>query len=119
MPTVEERYKVSSLLQYVCNVCAVLRPTASGDLRPHVDGIFNGIKVSCLLDSGANISIVSEQFFNLIPNAQSLPSFPVPAGMSVSAATGNTLTVVGNFQFQFRFLGRDFTRPFFGSGWTS
>ena len=77
------------------------------------DGTFNGVKASCLVDTGASISVIAHSIFELIPNTSSLPSFPVSPSWRLSAVTGNKLELVGKHEFEVRILGRTFFRPFF------
>ena len=83
------------------------------ETRPFVDGVFNGVKASCLVDTGASILVIAHSIFELIPNSSSLPYFPVSPSWRVSAVTGNELELVGRYEFEVRILGRTFFCPFF------
>ena len=74
---------------------------------------FNSVKASCLVDTGASISVIAHSVFELIPNSSSLPSFPVSPAWRLSAVTRDELELVGNYLFEVRILGRTFFRPFF------
>ena len=81
--------------------------------RPFIDGTFNGVRVSCLVDMGASISVIAHSIFELIPNSSSLPSFPVSLSWRLSAETGNELELVWKYEFEVRILVRTFFCPFF------
>ena len=81
--------------------------------RPFVDGTFNGVKASFLVDTGASISVIAHSIFELIPNSSSIPSFRVSPSWRLSAVTENELALVGRYESEVRILGRTFFRPFF------
>ena len=100
-----------SFLEYVCSNFVSFKLVGNSDSQPFVDGTFNGVKESCLVDTGASILVIAHSIFELIPNSSSLPSFPV--SWPLSAVTGNDLELVGRYEFEVRILGRTFFCPFF------
>ena len=56
---------------------------------------------------------MAKNSFEAIPNHDSLESVPIPPGFRLSAATGQNFALVGYYLFEFRVLGRVFTRPLF------
>ena len=99
---------------YACPMCEIKTIYIySVDNRPFLTGSFNGVKLKCLIDTGASVSCMSKLSFDAIPNHDSLESVQTLPGFRLSAATGHNFSLIVYYQFEFRVLGRDFTRPFF------
>ena len=104
------------MIDYVCSIFAlpfVREEYFNVDNRPFLTGAFNGVKLKCLIDTGASVSCMSKLSFDAIPNHDSLESVPIPPSFRLSAATGHNFYLIGYYLFEFRVLGRVFTRPFF------
>ena len=102
------------MIDYVCSIFAL--PFAKEDFnvdnRPFLTGTFNGVKLKCLIDTVALVSCMSKISFDVIPNHDSLESVPIPLGFQLSEATRHNFSLVGYYLFEFRVLGRVFTRSF-------
>ena len=83
------------------------------DNRPFLTGTFNGVKLKCLIDTGASVSCMPKISFDAIPNHDYLESVPIPTGFRLSAATSHNFSLLGYYIFEFRVLDRVFTKPFF------
>ena len=90
--------RFSNFLGYVCSNFVSFKVVGDSESRPFVDGTFNGVKASCLVDTGASILVIAHSVFELIPNSSSLPSFPVSPSWRLSAVTGNELELVGRYE---------------------
>ena len=104
------------MIEYLCSIFVL--PFAreeefNVDNRPFLTGAFNGVKLKCLIDTGASVSCMSKISFDAIPNHDFLKSVPIPPGFRLSAATGHKFSLIGYYLFEFLVLGRVFTRPFF------
>ena len=104
------------MIDFMCSIFALpfeREEYFSVDNRPFLTGAFNCVKLKCLIDTGASVSCMSKLSFDAIPNHDSLESVPIPPGFRLSAATGHNFSLIGYYQFEFRVLGRVFTRPLF------
>ena len=104
------------MIDYVCSIFAL--PLAreedfNVDSLTFLTGTCNGVKLKCLIDTGASASCMSKFSFEVILNHDSLESVPIPPGFRLSAANGHNFSLVGYYLFEFCVLGWVFTRPFF------
>ena len=53
---------VSNMISYICSV-APLNQRSPHDSRPHIEVHLNGIKVDFLIDTGASLSVISEEIY--------------------------------------------------------
>ena len=67
---------VSNMISFICSV-SPLNHRRPNDLRAHVQVLLNGIPVDLLIDTGASLSIISEEIYSSIENYSSLKSVPV------------------------------------------
>ena len=103
-----------NMISYVCHVFALpISCIATRDGRPHVRVELNGLNVNFLVDSGASVSCIAESIYEQINGYLSLQTAPVPEGISISAASGHNMGLVGCFMFNLRILGRHFYRPLY------
>jgi len=84
-----------------------------GDKRPYAKGLINDQPVNFLIDTGAAVSVISEQFFRSIPFHWNLESAPIPPGFRLSSASGGNLKLVGCYMFSLKLLGRTIKRPLY------
>ena len=84
---------------------APLNQRSPNDSRPHVEVLMNGVSVDFLIDTGASLSVISEEIFRSIPDFRSLKNVPVEPGLKLSAASGHPIEIVGRFRFRLTLLG--------------
>ena len=84
---------------------APLNQRSPHDSRPHIEVHLNGIKVDFLIDTGASLSVISEEIYRSIPEHRSLKSVPVEPGLKLSAASGHLIEIVGRYRFHLTLLG--------------
>ena len=89
---------------------APLNQRSPHDSRPHIEVHLNGIKVDFLIDTGASLSVISEEIYRSIPEYRSLKSVPVEPGLKLSAASGHLIEIVGRFRFRLSLLGINLER---------
>ena len=71
-PSIEEdrmpecSFTVSNMISYICSV-APLNQHSPHDSRLHIEVHLNGIKVDFLIDTGAFLSVISEEIYRSIP----------------------------------------------------
>ena len=92
------------MIAYICSV-APLNQRSPHDSRPHVEVQLNGVTVNFLIDTGASLSVISEEIYRSIPDYRSLKSVPVEPGLQLSAASGHLIEIVGRFKFRLSLLG--------------
>jgi len=51
------------------------------DKRPYMEGSINGVRANFLIDTGACVSVISEELFRKIPNHWNLAAVPVEPGL--------------------------------------
>jgi transposase InsO family protein len=83
------------------------------DKRPFLEGKVNGVHTNFLLDTGACVSVISEELFRRIPNHWNLAAVPVEPGLRLSSASGDSLQLVGSFMFSLDIKGRNISRPLY------
>ena len=105
-------FPIWNIICYLCSI-AVLHGKFTGDYRPHVEVYINGVCVKFLIDTGASVSVISEDIFSRIKDTAALESLPVERGFKLKAASGHGLTVVGLYQFYLTLLGRSMQRPLY------
>ena len=89
---------VSNMISFICSV-SPLNHRRPNDLRPHVQVLLNGIPVDFLIDTGASLSVISEEIYSSIEDYRSLKSVPVEPGLKLSAASGHLIEIVGRTVF--------------------
>ena len=95
---------MTNMISYVCFV-SPLNHRHPSDLRPHVEVLLNGVSVDFLIDTGASLSVISEEIFSPISYYRPLKSVPVEPGLKLSAASGHMIKIVGRFRFRLTLLG--------------
>jgi transposase InsO family protein len=83
------------------------------DKRPYMEGSINGVRANFLIDTGACVSVISEELFRKIPNHWNLAAVPVEPGFRLSSASGDSLQLGGSFMFTLSMKGRTVTRPLY------
>ena len=58
---------LTSMISYICSV-SPLNHRCPNDLRPHVQVQLNGVPVDFLIDTGASLSVISEEIYSSIEN---------------------------------------------------
>ena len=81
------------MIAYICSV-APLNQRSPHDSRPQIEQLLNGISVDFLIDTGASLSVISEEIYRSIPDFRSLKSEPVEPGLKLSAASGHLIEIV-------------------------
>ena len=103
---------MTNMISYICSV-SPLNHRHPSDLRPHVEVLLNGVSVDFLIDTGASLSVISEEIFSSISNYRSLKSVPVEPGLKLSAASGHPIELVGRFRFRLTLLGINLERSIY------
>ena len=97
-----------------CAVLAVLQTEkVKKDTRPHVEIQIQEMKVSALVDTGAAVSVVSEELFDSMPGREFFREVKLNPGFSVNGVGGKQLEIVGRFIVPFSILGIDARHPFY------
>ena len=102
---------VSNMISFICSV-SPLNHRCPNDLRPHVQVLLNGIPVDFLIDTGASLSVISEEIYSSI-ELSSLKSVPVEPGLKLSAASGHLIEIVGRYRFHLTLLGFNLERSIY------
>ena len=95
---------LTSMISYICSV-SPLTHRCPNDLRPHVQVQLNGVPVDFLIDTGASLSVISEEIYSSMENYRSLKSVPVEPGLKLCAASGHLIEIVGRYRFHLTLLG--------------
>ena len=103
---------VSNMISFSCSV-SLLNHRRPNDHRPHVQVLLNGIPVDFLIDTGASLSVISEEIYSSIEDYRSLKSVPVEPGLKLSAASGHLIEIVGRYRFCLTLLGFSLERSIY------
>jgi hypothetical protein len=85
--------------------------------RPRVQTQVNGTPIEALIDSGASVSVMSEQAFKTVWEHWNMQPLPIPAALNVSGVNGEKIDVTGYVEIPLTIKDektnevRSFTRP--------
>ena len=91
----------------------MLKACEKKDPRPHLEVLINDTKFTALVDSGAVVSVISQELFHTIPHSDQFRPVEVASGFEVSGVGGGKLKVKGRFQIPFSTLGVHAEHPFY------
>jgi hypothetical protein len=104
---------IIGMIQYcIASVCLVSPTSDLGDRRrPKIAGKINGKETQLLLDSGASISLISEDLYDSLWANWKLQKLPLPASLRVTGVTGHNIQLVDYVEATIEILGKEFKRP--------
>jgi hypothetical protein len=85
--------------------------------RPQVQTQVNGTPIEAFVDSGASVSVMSEQAFKTVWEHWNMQGLPIPAALNVSGVNGKKIDVTGYVEIPLTIKDektnkvRSFTRP--------
>jgi hypothetical protein len=85
--------------------------------RPRVQTQVNGTQIEALVDSGALVSVMSEQAFKTVWKHWKMQRLPIPAALNISGVNGEKFDVTGYVEISLTIKDektnevRSFTRP--------
>ena len=98
---------------FLCSLFSALPQPHPKDKRPHVDVDFQGIKLKALVDTGAGMSVVTEQVVMRMPGRHNLQKVPIDPKLRLSSVSGQNLQIVARYSFTIKMLDRTIVRPFY------
>jgi transposase InsO family protein len=104
------------LIQYciaaiTLNLHSILDPDSQSAKRPRIAGKVNGTDTTILIDSGASISVISDDMFKSIYKHWEAPKLPMPDHIKLTGITGHAIQVMDYVELEVSMLGRQFKRP--------
>ena len=78
--------------------------------RPFAEVKIGKLSAHFLVDTGASLSVVSQDFFRQIPGHWKMAQLALPQWLTLTSADGTTLKHKGMYEFPMRVLGRDCRR---------
>ena len=84
---------------FLCSLFSALPQPHPKDKRPHVDVDFQGIKLKALVDTGAGMSVVTEQVVMRMPGRHNLQKVPIDPKLRLSSVSGQNLQIVARYSF--------------------
>jgi ribonuclease HI len=79
--------------------------------RPRVDGDIEGTAATFLIDSGASVSVMGENFLHKIAKHWDIRRLPLPPTLRVSGVTGHRIKIVDYIEAKINILGKEISRP--------
>ena len=105
---------LTCFLTYIIACLSTSLPTPrEADRRPWVDIKVENVKTKALIDSGSEMTCISEDCFNLIKWRHKLQVVPMSRNLRLSSASGQEMKLIGRFLVNIDMLGRSILRPFY------
>ena len=89
----------------LCTIYSLINSVKTATQRPHVDTFISGTSVQCLLDTGAEVSILSDRQYRQIPIDKRPARLP-GEDPKLGAANGTLLKTKGRFIMPIELMGR-------------
>lgn len=90
------------------NVGAIKTTTSK---RPKVTGKLAEKEVDFLMDTGASVSVVSEEIFNSLWGHWSVKRLPLPKHIRITGVTGHAIRIVDYVEVEIQIMNRKMSRP--------
>ena len=105
---------LTCFLTYIIACLSTSLPTPrEADRRPWVDIKVENVKTKALIDSGSEMTCISEDCFNLIKWRHKLQVVPMSRNLRLSSASRQEMKLIGRFLVNIDMLGRSILRPFY------